>query len=116
MLKFNILSIVVVSVLGIGFVGCSNEAPECNDSETKELVIQITNRELVKKYGQETADLIKLSIKNIRTTNKNESVGSYKCVADIEAVNPNQTNIVPITYTSQLANDGDEFYVQVYGF
>jgi len=97
------------------FVACSNEAPNCTDSDTKDLVIQIANGELVKNIGESRAKTIELSLETIITKDVNEKVGSYKCSANLKMTGPGGSNSIPITYTSELANDGEDFYVNVYG-
>ena len=97
------------------FIGCSNEAPNCADSDTKDLVIQIAEGEFVKSLGKKAADSLTLSLENIITKDINEKVGSFECAADLKMTGPGGTESAPITYTSELANDGDDFYVNVYG-
>jgi hypothetical protein len=97
------------------FIGCSNEAPNCSDSDTKDLVIQIAKGEFVKSLGKKSADSLTLSLENIRTKDVNEKVGSFECAADLKMKGPGGSESAPITYTSELANDGDDFYVNVYG-
>ena len=94
---------------------CSSEAPNCTDSDTTDLVIEIANNELIKSLGKEAANTIEMSVDNIRTTDVNEKVGSFECAADLTFKGPRGSNSIPINYTSELANDGDEFYVNVYG-
>jgi len=97
------------------FVGCSNEAPSCADSDAKDLVIQIANGELIKSLGKTKAESIDLTLENIITKDINEKVGSFKCAADLKMTGTGGSKSIPITYTSELANDGDDFYVNVYG-
>jgi hypothetical protein len=107
----------VIMFLATSFflVGCSDKAPDCSDSDTTDLVVQIANEQLVKLFGKEKAKLIKLSVETIRTTNVNEKVGSYECAADLRMTGENGSKTIPITYTSELADDGDSFYVNVGG-
>jgi len=102
-------------VTSLMFISCSNEAPNCTSSETKDLVIQIVEGEFVKSLGKKSADSLTLSLENIRTKDVNEKVGSFECAADLKMTGPGGSESAPITYTSELANDGDEFYVNVYG-
>ena len=110
------LNTIVISAISLVlFTGCNDEAPNCSDSLTTDLVIEIANEEIVKSIGQSNAEKIKLSVESIRTTDKNEKVGSFECAADLKVEGPNGSNSAPITYTSELADGGDNFYVQVYG-
>ena len=107
--------IVLFIVTSLLFISCSNEAPNCSDSDTKDLVIQIAEGELEKSMSKEKIETLELSVENIRTKNVNEKVGSFECAADFKITGPGGSSSLPITYTSELANDGDEFYVNVYG-
>lgn len=95
--------------------GCGNEAPNCTDPETKKLVIEIANSELKKEISADIVDSVKLSVKNVRTTDVNEKVGSFECAADLIFTGPGGVETLPITYTSELVDGGDNFYVNVYG-
>lgn len=93
---------------------CKTEAPNCSDKETQKLVKQIANDELTK-YGI-NSKLIKMEIKNIRTLDKNSNTGAYSCAADFIIYVKNSKQSYPITYTSELMDNKEEFYVTVYGF
>jgi len=107
--------IILFFASSILFIGCSNEAPNCSDSDTTDLVIEIANKELVKSLGEEKTKSIKLSVETIRTKKVNKEVGSFECAADLKIEGPNGSNSLPITYTSELTDDGDSFYVNVFG-
>tara|TARA_B100000029_G_scaffold427107_2_gene436350 strand:+ start:26728 stop:27078 length:351 start_codon:yes stop_codon:yes gene_type:complete len=101
------------------FVGCSSEVPDCNDSETKDLVLEITYDELIDRFGPELANITELSLEAVRTTDTNKRTGNHSCAADLRIKQDShlrkQNSTAPITYTVELANDGDDFYVTVYG-
>lgn len=93
---------------------CSNSVPGCSDSETKDLVIEIADRELAKQVGAERAKSVSWELTAIRTTDKNEKTGAFECAADMEVSGPGGKNSSPITYTVEATDDGD-FYVNVFG-
>lgn len=113
-------SLGILTILGsVLFAGCSSEVPACNDSETKDLVLEIINDEVIGKFGVELANITDLSLESVRTTDTNDKTGSHSCAADLRIKQNSylrkQNNTVPITYTVESANDGEEFYVTVYG-
>lgn len=100
---------------------CSSTAPKCGDSETLNLVEQI----LAENTVYDEFELI-----YIRTTDKNEETGSFECAANVKMKNTNggvnfmADNLIDmvgvdkeisITYTVELTDSRDEFFVQVYG-
>ena len=82
--RVNILkaSTTIVCVLTL-VTGCGSSVPDCSDSDTKELVLQIS----AEKYTFSTYNKNKqdLSIENIRVVDKNDKTGSYTCEAEIDA-------------------------------
>ena len=58
-------------------VGCGKSVPDCSDSDTKELVLQIFNE-----HHAVTKALVH-SIENIREVDENDKTGSYTCEAEI---------------------------------
>ncbi|GAA4649277.1 hypothetical protein GCM10023116_15510 [Kistimonas scapharcae] len=91
----------------------SSGVPECGSSEATDLVVQIAQDKL-KVYGA-LANNLDMSVKSIRTTSTNEQTGSYQCAADMEVTGVNGTRSFPIKYTIELTDNGDEFYVNVFG-
>ena len=104
-------ALVIIATLG----ACSQSAPKCSDSETVQLVKEITRDEMVSQLGQEVSDSIKLEVGAIRTTDFNEKTGSQECAAQLSMTGPGGTETADITYTSEKTDAGKEFYVTVYG-
>jgi len=115
---------IIVAIMLAGLVlnyGCSRSAPACNDTETKETVMKIVKEKTALKYlidenkkKGEKLDL-KIRLLNIRTKKFDKETGSYECAADLEMEMEGKSVSSPITYTSELVDDGDNFYVTVYG-
>lgn len=91
---------------------CSKTVPTCSDKITTDLAIDITKGELTKQLGAAMVQSIKFSVANIRTTDKNDKTGAYKCAAELQMVGPAQKSIVPVWYTVEATDDGN-FYVNV---
>lgn len=97
--------------------GCSNYVPKCGDLETTDLVKQIANEEMTRQVGSESANLFSYSVNSIRTTDEHDVTGAFDCAAQLEvrASNTGDSNELAITYTVEATDDGEEFYVEVYG-
>ena len=102
-------------VVSSALTGCSQSVPACSDSEATELVIEISNGELAKTVSPEMISKIKLSVDAIRTTDTNDKTGAHSCAANLAFSGPNGTNSIPITYTVEMTDNGEEFYVNVFG-
>lgn len=94
---------------------CSSSAPRCSDEETKELVKQIVVEELQKGLPSDAVAKIEISVDAIRTTDTDEKTGAHSCAAQLNLKGPGGAQKHDITYTSEKTDDGDEFYVTVYG-
>ena len=76
---------------------------------------QIANKQLLRVYGKVYTDRLNLTVENIRTSSFDEKTGKYECAADLKATGDLSSKSIPIRYTSELIDDKDGFYVQVYG-
>ncbi|OZT75399.1 hypothetical protein CE457_03130 [Vreelandella boliviensis LC1] len=99
-----------LSTLGL-ISACSNNVPGCSDSQVTDLVLEITNDELTKVWGQEDANATHLSLNAIRTTDENEKTGALNCAAELSF---NQATKFPVTYTVEVTDD-EQIYVTVFG-
>lgn len=104
-----------LAFLAVGLTACSNEAPSCSDSQTTDLVMEIAFDHIESTYGVEFKNGVKLSVESIRTTDINEKLGSFSCAADLMFETPDISDSVPIEYTSENADGGESYYVNVYG-
>jgi ribosomal protein RSM22 (predicted rRNA methylase) len=110
-----------VFVLGVILLGCSKSAPDCNDINTKNMVIEISKGEILKQLrdvisnAEEVVSELTLSVEAVRTSNFNKDTGKYECAADLLVHWPKKDTRTPIIYTSELVDDGESFYVSVYG-
>lgn len=111
--------VIPVILLTVAFAGCSQSVPKCGDSEVVDLVKQIAESELGNHVTDEfvSAQGVSLNIDAIRTTSTNEQTGAHECAAQlvITVGKTGQTSEIPITYTVEMADNGDEFYVNVFG-
>jgi hypothetical protein len=94
---------------------CSGGTPTCSDTETVDLVIEISNEELISQLGSEFANLIEMEVDAIRTTGHNSDIDTYECAADLVMKGPGGENAIPVEYTVESTDENDEFYVTVYG-
>jgi len=107
--------IITAMFLGGSLTGCSQSVPTCSDSEATDLVLQISNAEIVKVHGQEAAKTLELEVQAIRTTDTNSKTGAFSCAANLSMKGPKGSDNVPITYTVEMTDNGEEIYVNVYG-
>lgn len=83
--------------------------------------MQIAGEELVKQKGQKIRNEFVLTLSAIRTTEFKESTGARACAAQldmtrVEADMQNAKTVhLPITYTVELADGGENFFVNVFG-
>lgn len=112
---FPVAAFFVLIFISSGLFGSG--VPKCGDSETVTLVKQIADREMGTQLGREAANIFSYKVGAIRTTSTNEQTGSHACSAQlgITASNTGETNEIPITYTVEATDDGEEFYVNVFG-
>jgi Protein of unknown function (DUF2628) len=89
--------------------------PECGSSEATGLVVEISKGEIAKQAGAKAANSFDLAVSAIRTTSINEQTGSYHCSAQLNMAGPNGNSSLPITYTVEITDNGEEFYVNVFG-
>lgn len=103
--------------LTIALAGCSPTVPKCGDSETTDLVKQIANDEMINQLGLEASKTFTYSVNGIRTTDENEKTGAFECAAQLEihASKIGNSSEIPITYTVEMTDDGEQFYVNVFG-
>lgn len=111
MLKRLISSLLAIGILS----GCTSATPSCSSSDAVDLVLEISNDELIAQMGQEVAAVIELSLDVIRTQGRNEDLDTYECAADLVMVGPGGENTLAIEYTVESTDETDEFYVTVYG-
>ncbi|GKW50443.1 hypothetical protein [Halomonas sp. NCCP-2165] len=111
------ISIIFATVAMIAISGCSSSVPKCGDTETTDLVKDIADREMARQYGTDFASLFSYSVESVRTTWTDEQTGAHECAAQLvmSASNTGQSEEAPITYTVEVTDDGEEFFVNVYG-
>ncbi|MFY3770234.1 hypothetical protein AHYW_003480 [Providencia manganoxydans] len=113
MLKQIVLPIgfsVIISLL----VGCDAKTPNCSSEETQTLVQQIALRELAK-LPQDNLDSLQIRLNAIRTQSHDTAQDSYTCAAELTYTRFERLFSKNITYTVQMIDNKQQFYVQVYG-
>ena len=105
-----IVAMVISTML---FLSVKLDTPNCNDVETKQLVKEIA----LKEFKQEGVSQVKLSLTSIRTSGHDEKVDKYECEAELIGINEINADKykLDITYTSQMTEDDEHFYVEVFG-
>ncbi|QHB31949.1 hypothetical protein F0T03_07105 [Yersinia canariae] len=108
-------------------VGCGDSTPKCNSSDAKNLVVDISQKQIKKQFDQlrnsqlsemvpKDADNIQLSVINVRTVKHDSSLDTYTCSADLKMILPEKTTDLPITYNIQRTDDNNgQFYINVFG-
>lgn len=127
----NQTRIILVSLVSMAVSACSVSTPACGDDRTKKLVLEITNTALKDKFKNfagliqamaaargmkfyDNYESIKLTLDDVRTSDKNEKTGKLSCTAKLIASAGSKQVAVDIAYSSELANNGDKHYVQVF--
>lgn len=110
-----VVYIISMSISSVLFLSFSEKTPKCNDVETRTLVIEITKEELSKQGLESILSEFILTVEDIRTSSYNKDIGKYECVANLIMKNNSQQKSVPISYTSQVSDDSNSFYVEVFG-
>jgi hypothetical protein len=96
----------------------SPSVPSCSDSATTDLVIEISKGELASQAPQLKSKIddgsLTMVVDAIRTTDVNEKTGANTCAAGLKVSNDGEVNTLPITYSSEITDDG-RLYVNVDG-
>ena len=99
------------------FGGCSASVPKCSDTEVTEIVKELANEQMTSQLGSKAAEIFTYAVNAIRTTNENSSTGAFECAAQLEIIADEGgiSKEIPITYTVEKTDTGEEFYVNVSG-
>lgn len=127
-------TIKLVSVLVFSGIiaGCdASAAPDCSDSEAKSTVTKIVRdaahniytqggkeqfESLARSFGMKFNDNFKgvsLDVKDTRADSYDKAIDSYSCSANLVANLATENSSVPISYTIQPSDGGDNFYVEI---
>lgn len=111
----NIIIPIVLSTVVI--TGCSQSVPTCGDDQTIGLVTEFSAKKAKDELGEYRVKNLSYTIGAIRTIDTNSKNGSYQCAAQLVINNDAtaQSNEIPITYTAQMTDNGEEFFVDVKG-
>lgn len=110
---FPVLAIILlITITFIPLLG----VPKCGSSDVTGLVTQIADQEMTKQLGEMAAKTFTYNVKTIRTTDSNDETGAHECAANLEIIGKNgKSNSIPITYTVENTDDGENIYVNVFG-
>lgn len=104
MKKFFLLGSIIL------IAGCGDNTPKCNSTDTIETAVSI----IEKHYA--IMNIENVELKNIRTTGKDKNIGMSQCAADADlSFKDNGNPTIPVTYTTQLTDDGNNIYVNIWG-
>ncbi|MBD1584170.1 hypothetical protein [Pseudoalteromonas sp. S16_S37] len=72
---------------------------------------------MIKQLGEDSAKLFTYEVLGIRTTNTHDKTGAHECAADLSIIasTTGKNKEIPITYTVELTDNGEEFYVEASG-
>lgn len=101
-MNISTLTAVFAISVSVFLSGCGKNAPACDDSDSKELVLQILNKGVNNLFE---------NVKNIRTESVDDKLLKTECAADIYI--PSNDRNMPITYKLSITAEG-ELYAEVF--
>jgi len=108
------LKIFITLIIAFILSGCNEDTPKCSSTDAKNLVIDISRKEIEKSLKLDAG--VSISVNNVRTLNHDSKLDVYQCAADLTFANPNLKQDIPITYRIQKTDEGKgQFYINVYG-
>jgi len=120
-MRYSIILIVTVFLLS----ACSSGVPNCSDQEVKDLVIEIAVDNNKGETGLVLAlrgiSITEYSVGSIRTTYTDDNTGAHECAAELhykaenKALKTAKELSTSITYTVEVTDDGESFFVNVFG-
>lgn len=127
------IKMITIGMVAILLSACDSATPKCNNNDAKDLVVDISKKEILKQFDQlrnsqisgmvsKNTDSLMLKVINIRTIKHDPSLDVYHCAATLQMTMlddklkiPN-TNELPITYSIQKTDDDNgQFYINVFG-
>lgn len=123
-MKFKLALLCISASL---LVGCGDSTPKCNSDDAKNLVVDISQKQIKKQFDQlrksqmaemvpKDADNIRLDVINVRTIKHDSSLDTYSCSADLKMTLPEKTNELPIKYNIKKTDGNNgQFYINVFG-
>ena len=106
----------IFGTLIVAFIlsGCNEDTPKCSSTDAKNLVIDISRKEIEKSLKLD-AD-VSISVNNVRTLSHDSKLDVYLCAADLTFTKPNLKQDIPITYRIQKTDEGKgQFYINING-
>jgi hypothetical protein len=107
--KLTVITLLSTTLL----TGCGKKAPKCSDQETIDTLKGI----FFEKAGLDpsASDKLEIVVNDIRTSSFDKETGSYTCNASMYFNNKtiNLQRTVPITYKTEILDNGKEFYVSI---
>jgi hypothetical protein len=108
-----VVYIVTMVIATMAFLSLQSGTPNCSDDATKQLVKEIAFKEFTKQGMPQMT----FSLSHIRVSSYDEKIDKYECASDLTVIDSNSKKLSEssIIYTSQMTEDGENFYVQVFG-
>jgi hypothetical protein len=99
----------------IALTACGGSVPGCNSDSAIQLVKQISAEELERRLGSQLAAEFRFEVHAVRTTSTDDQTGAHGCAAELHMYGNDGSNKLPIEYTVENTDDGEQIYVNVYG-
>lgn len=90
------------------------QTPQCYSSEVTALVIELSEKELLKHLPTSKSSPLQLTLKAINTTNMDEHTLAYQCAAQLQVDGPDISNSIPVNYSVELIDHGKAFNVSLF--
>ncbi|WDE00779.1 DUF2628 domain-containing protein [Thalassomonas actiniarum] len=90
------------------------QTPQCYSSEVTELVIELSEKEILKHLTSSEASDLNLTLKAINTTDMDQHTLAYQCAAQLHVDGPDISNSIPVNYSVALIDNGKAFNVSVF--
>ncbi|WDE14700.1 hypothetical protein [Thalassomonas haliotis] len=88
--------------------------PQCYSSAVAELVVELSEKALLKQLAPSKTSPLRLTLSAINTTGMDEYTLAYQCAAQLHVDGPDISNSIPINYSVELIDKGKAFNVSIF--